>query len=94
MKKITLPEALKIIQNAAGIVLDGVVTFPSLGILTGKDENEFMYVTWYSADGCEYSTKFMEGENQEIEVSGSSMFLIDHEGHESQITILVEANLD
>ncbi len=95
MKTITLQEAEVILQNAAALVLDddGALTYPNLSPINGDDENEFLYLFWYGENGDEYSTRFREVENRMIPVSGSSMFLVDYEGVETKITVLVPANL-
>ena len=93
MKKIPLQEAYKILEDASAIIVDdGVLVYPALAELEFSDENEFLYITWSDEDGQEYDLHFAEGDNQEVKISGSSMFLIDTdaEGEEdaTQITIL------
>ena len=98
MKTITLEKAFEILVDADGIVIDdGVILYPSLDKLTGCDENEFMYLSW-DDEGLEYSIKFCEGDNREVKISGSSMFLYDtdadgDEDH-TQISILKEINIE
>lgn len=94
MKKITLKEAFAILEDCSAIIIeDGVLTYPSLYDLEHSDENEFLYIHW-DYEGLEFSVKFAEGENSEVRVSGSSMFLIDTEGEENHITILEPKNLE
>jgi hypothetical protein len=92
MKYIPLQEAFAIIQDASAIIIDDTLTFPCLDDLNGSDENEFLYLGWEIED-LEYCAKFQEGENKMVRVSGSNLFLIDNEGEETQITILVPAKL-
>jgi hypothetical protein len=92
MKYIPLQEAFAIIQDAYAIIIDDTLTFPCLDDLNGSDENEFLYLGWEIED-LEYCAKFQEGENKMVRVSGSNLFLIDNEGEETQITILVPAKL-
>jgi hypothetical protein len=94
MKKITLKEAYSILEDASAVIInDNVVLYPSLWELTEDDENEFLFLDW--DDG---KLKFNEGDNQEVEVVGSSMFLYDtdangNEDH-TQITILITKELE
>ena len=99
MKTIPLEEAYKILEDASAIVVDdSVLVYPALEDLEFSDENEFMYLTWTDDEGQEYTLKFAEGDNQEVKISGSSMFLIDTdaEGEEDaiQITILTTKELE
>jgi hypothetical protein len=92
MKHIPLQEAFDILQDASAIIIDDTVTFPSLDDLNGSDDNEFLYIGWEIED-ADYCAKFQEGENKMVKVVGSSLFLVDNEGDETQITILVPAKL-
>jgi hypothetical protein len=95
MKKITLKEAYQILEDASAIIIDdNVLVYPSLSELKEDDTNEFMYLSWED-EGLEYSVRFEEKRNQQVEVVGSSMFLyaegdIDH----TQITILTTKELE
>ena len=100
MKTITLKEAHRILSDASSVVIDdSVVTYPALSELNGKDENQFLMVSW-SDTSRQGFLKFCEGLNREVRVSGSSIFLFDvdneEEGyeHESQITILAPKELE
>ena len=99
MKTIPLQDAHKILEDASAIIVDdGVLIYPALADLEFSDENEFMYITWSDEDGQEYDLHFAEGDNQEVKISGSSMFLLDTdaEGEEDriQITILTGKELE
>jgi len=99
MKTIPLEEAYNILAEASAIIVDdGVLVYPTLSDLEFSDENEFLYITWSDEDGQEYDLHFAEGDNQEVKISGSSMFLIDTdaEGEEdaTQITILTGKELE
>ena len=99
MKTIPLEQAYKILEDASAIIIDdGVLVYPALSDLEFSDENEFMYLTWSDEDGQEYALKFAEGDNQEVKVSGSSMFLFDTDANDdddhTQITILTTKELE
>jgi len=97
MKTIPLQDAHKILEDASAIIIDdGVLVYPALADLEFSDENEFMYITWSDEDGQEYDLHFAEGDNQEVKISGSSMFLLDTDSEEDaiQITILTTKELE
>ena len=95
MKTITLKEAYNILQDASAVIInDDVVLYPSLWQLRDDDTNEFLFFRWDDG-GLEYTLTFKEGNNQEVKLVGSSMFLyaegdIDH----TQITILTTKELE
>ena len=98
MKKITLKEAYGILQNASAIIIENnAVIYPSLYELEDDDTNEFLYLKW-DDEGLGYSLKFNEGDNRDVKIVGSSMFLYDtdSEGEEdhTQITILEAKELE
>lgn len=99
MKTIPLEEAYKILEDASAIIVDdGVLVYPALSDLEFSDENEFMYLTWTDDEGQEYILKFAEGDNQDVKVAGSSMFLLDTDAEDDtdviQITILTTKELE
>lgn len=99
MKSIPLQEAYTILEDASAIIIDdSVLVYPALSDLEFSDENEFMYLTWSDEQGQDYDLHFAEGDNQEVKISGSSMFLIDTdtEAEEDaiQITILTTKELE
>lgn len=99
MKSIPLEEAYKILEDASAIIIDdSVLVYPALSDLEFSDENEFMYLTWSDEDGQDYDLKFAEGDNQQVKVSGSSIFLLDTDAEAEedaiQITILTTKELE
>ena len=97
MKTITLKEAYQILENANAIIIDdSALVYPCLSKLENDDTNEFLYVQW-DDEGQGYNLKFNEGDNQEIRVAGSSMFLYDTDAKgnmDTQITILTTKKLE
>jgi hypothetical protein len=95
MKKITLKEAYQILEDASAIIIDdSVLVYPSLSELKEDDTNEFMYLSW-TDEGWDYSARFEEWRNQEVEVVGSSMFLYaEGDNEHTQITILTTKELE
>jgi hypothetical protein len=94
MKEITLKEAYEILENASAIVVDdNVLVYPGLYDITGDLKNEFLYISWEN-DGEEFEIKFLEGHNQTCTIAGSSLFLKDSEGEDTQISILTTKTLE
>lgn len=98
MKKITLKEAYNILENASAVIInDDIVLYTSLWELRDDETNEFLYFRW-DDEGLEYSLTFNEGDNQEVKISGSSMFLYDTDSNgdedHTQITILITKELE
>ena len=98
MKTITLKEAYHILEDASAVIIDNdVVLCPSLEPISGDELHEFLFFRW--DDGwLELTLKFLEGDNQEVKISGSSMFLYDTESEGEndhiQITILTTKELE
>jgi hypothetical protein len=98
MKTITLKEAYQILEDASAVIInDSTLVYPALDMIEGSDENEFMYFKW-DDEGLEYSLTFNEGDNQEVKISGSSLFLYDTDANDdddhTQITILTAKELE
>lgn len=90
MRTISLKAAFEVLQSCSAVIVaeDNVVTLPNLADLESSDENEFLYLSWTNEDGLDFYTKFREGENQQVEVWKSSMYLMDSEGDRVELTIL------
>lgn len=94
MKTITLKETFEILQNADAVVIDSsVLSFLSLKDLIEEASNPFLHLRW-ELGGEVFKSTFLEIDNQEVKISGPSMFLIDDEGHEVRISILHYADLE
>lgn len=96
--KIPLQKAFEIIQDASAVIInESTLLYPRLSDLTDDEANEFLYFNW-DEEGLEYSLKFCEGDNQEVEIVGSSMFFYDADANgkedHTQITILVPQRLE
>jgi hypothetical protein len=100
MKSIPLEEAFKILQDADAIIVDdGALVYPALSTLDFSDDNEFMFIIYDDDEGLTYELSFYEGDNQEVSISGSSMFLYTRDsdgasGDHTQITILTTKELE
>ncbi len=88
-KKITLQEAFELIGNASAIILnDDALMYPSLWELTGESDNEWLYLGWDDEDGYEYRVTFIE-ETQDIYFDGTTITMMDSEGDEVDIKLLI-----
>jgi hypothetical protein len=106
MKTITLEEAHQILDECFAVVIDrDVLVYPRLSDLEHSNKNEFLYISrgasqlisWgdeYRIYSLSHSVRFAEGENQSVKVSGNSMFLVDTNGDECQLTILEPKQLE
>jgi hypothetical protein len=94
MKTISLKEAHQILSECSAVIIDdNAVVYPFTADLEDDDSNEFMYLSW-DDDGLDFSVKFIEGNNKEVAVNGSTMVLYDNEGDVTKLTILVGKNLE
>jgi hypothetical protein len=92
-KQINLQEAYNILENSAGVIVDdNVLIYPSLSDITNEPNNEFLYLSW-NEDGEDFEVSFLEKDNNEVTISGCSIFLNDTEGNENQITVLAPQQL-
>lgn len=95
MKTISLQKAHSILEYCSAIIIeDYVLVYPSLSDLTGEDDNQWLYISWSDDKGREFDVEFIEENNKDITISGSTLFLKDNEGEEFQVTILVPEILE
>jgi len=89
MLTITLQNAYSLIANATAIIIDNdALMYPSLWELNGEADNEWLFLKWDDEDGNEYYLKFIE-EEQEIRFDGTSIYMLDSEGDEVKLTLLI-----
>jgi hypothetical protein len=88
MKTITLEEAYKILQNCSAIIVDDyALVYPSLYELEYDDE-PFLYLN-VEIEKQEFDYNFTASKNRQVDVMGSSIFLIDDNDEDVQLTILI-----
>jgi hypothetical protein len=87
MKTITLTRAHELLTSASAVVIDNVVTYPSLAELEDNPANQFLCLTW-DDEGLEFAVRFNEEGNAVVNVEGASLWLVDDEGDQAQITLL------
>ena len=92
MNTISLYEAAEILENCEAVILvdqlGNPVLYPSLSELTGGKDNEFLLLTWES-DDYEWGIKFVEGNNSRVKLENNQLTLVDHEGDEVILKILI-----
>jgi hypothetical protein len=90
MKSITLDEAISILQNSSAVIIDNVVTYPNLSFdyENDKPEERFLDLSWIDEDYNNFQINFYSQDNETVQIVDGSMFLIDEEGDECQLTIL------
>ena len=88
-RTITLKQAHKILENSAAIIWrDYNLSFADVRKLDGNPDNEWMNLEIVDDEGHIFSETFIEQNNQTILVVGSSMFPLNAEGDDVQISIL------
>jgi hypothetical protein len=61
--------------------------------LIGEPDNVFLYCRWFADSGEEYVVEFLEKDNQRVSIRGGNMFLIDGDGDQWKLTILIPSKL-
>lgn len=94
MSVITLEKAWDLLNDCTAVIVNGQsLSFPSLDILKGDNDNEFLFVGW-ECDKVKFNTKFLEKDNQEVKVNGFEMYLVDYEGEEVTLNLLSVRKLE
>ena len=78
MKIIPLKDAFEFLTEATAVydTYSAELMFPDVYDITGEPDNEFMYLSLDESRMVE-TIHFREKRNEEVKVSGSSMFLYD-----------------
>jgi hypothetical protein len=86
--KIPLQKAVNLLHDCSAIILDDdALVYPSLDDIVDDQDNQFMYCEWEVA-GCTFNSKFIEGNNKEVDIRDNYMILIDIEGEPRSIKLL------
>lgn len=93
MKLVNITNAFELIASSSAILLEGRALIPELTDLEYEPENEFLKLQWHEY-GLDFEVIFTEGDNQEIQVEGSSLTLINNEGEEETIELLTEIDAE
>jgi hypothetical protein len=89
MKTITLQEAINILQNSSAVLFDHTLAFGHFG----EEADEFFFEVSFEEGFQDFLFSFLEKDNQEVSVVGASIFLIDADGNEWEITPLFQKEL-
>jgi hypothetical protein len=92
VKTISLLAAMEILRDCAAVIIDdNGLCYPSIF----EDSEDFLFLKYEDEEGSIFHYIFTQTDNREgIKIAGSSMFLIDGEGDEIQITILAPRNIE
>jgi hypothetical protein len=93
MKEINLYEAYNLLQQCPVVLLEGRPIEPTLMGYEDKDNNEFMCLTWeeeYEDEPVVFEVVFVEGDNQNVELDGCKLYLVNTDGEQEEITLLKE----
>ncbi len=87
---LTLKQAHHLLEQCAGVVIDddGIV-YPAVADLEEDGDNCFLSIRHPLADDSEDGQyRFLERQNQEVELVHSSLFLTDRHGVRRQVSLL------
>lgn len=89
MKTINLQNAFEFLVQSPAIILEGRALEPELYDLNGEPDNVFLRLFWHDK-GLDFEVLFEEGDNENVEVNGQFLTLINNEGVSEEIELLAE----
>ena len=91
-KDIKLKEAYTILQQAYAVDLEGQLIHPTLYEIEDDYKNVFLSLYWqeeYDGEILDVLVEFEEGDNQTCILDGCHLILVNTDGQEEEIQILV-----
>lgn len=91
-KQISLKQAHDLLQLSPVVGLEGRYIVPSLFQLEGEEGSEFCVLYWteiYKGDPVDFTVIFEEGDNTKCELDGCELVLVNSEGEEEVLQLLV-----
>lgn len=91
-KQITLKQAHDLLQLSPVVGLEERYIVPSLFQLEGEEGSEFCVLYWteiYKGDPVDFTVVFEEGDNQKCELDGCDLVLVNSEGEEEILQLLI-----
>ena len=91
-KQISLQRAHDLLQLSPVVGLEGRYVVPSLFQLEGEEGSEFCVLYWteiYKGDPVDFTVIFEEGDNKKCELDGCELVLVNNEGEEEVLQLLV-----
>lgn len=91
-KQISLKQAHDLLQLSPVVGLEGRYIVPSLFQLEGEEGSEFCVLYWteiYKGDPVDFTVIFEEGDNKKCELDGCELVLVNNEGEEEVLQLLV-----
>jgi len=92
MQDISISEAYAILKVATAVELEGQLIHPTLYELEGDYRNVFLTLHWqeeYDGEWLDFSVDFEEGDNEKCILDGSTLILVNTDGQEETMEILV-----
>lgn len=90
---ISLSEAIRLLQDSSAVIIDDhVVVLANPDEESGRDGETFLSLEW-DDEGRGFRVDFTEGANRRVKRVGSSLFLRDSSGEETQVTLLAPMEL-
>lgn len=93
MKSANITNAYELIASSSAVLLEGRALLPELADLEYEPDNWFLKLRWHEF-GLDFEVVFLEGDNQEIQIEGSSLILVNDEGEEEEIILLTEIDAE
>jgi len=91
-KQISLKQAHDLLQLSPVVGLEGRFVVPSLFQLEEEESSEFCVLYWteiYKGDPVDFTVIFEEGDNKKCELDGCELVLVNNEGEEEVLQLLV-----
>lgn len=91
--EIPLHDAVHIIRQCTGVLLEGRYLEPHLLEIEDDYSNEWMTLQWeevYCDEELDVVVAFTEGDNQRVLLEGSTLTLVNSDGDEEELTLLRE----
>jgi hypothetical protein len=94
MKTVSLKKAYDLLEGCTAVIADAnALAYPSLLDLTGESDNCFLEIRWVNEDDLSLVLRFREGDNAQVKISDSAMFLKDSLSEEIKVSLLEVSGL-
>jgi hypothetical protein len=91
--EIPLHDAVHILRQCTGVLLEGRFIEPHLFEIEDDYSNEWLSLQWteeYDEEVLDVVVAFTEGDNQKVILDGSSLILVNSDGDEEELILLRE----
>jgi hypothetical protein len=93
IKDILLHDAIHLLRQCSGVLLEGRYIEPHLHETEDENSNEFLSLQWqeeFEGEVLDVVVSFNEGDNIKVPLEGSELTLVSTEGEEETLTLLRE----